>query len=82
MRQSTAVVLVMLAAFLVFVTVRGELPSYLNVLFGAVPAAGAATVPTAGSVVSTILNPPPSINGIAQGGIFGTGGLIPLTGGK
>ena len=33
----------MMAAFLVFVTVRGELPAYLNVLFGPVPAAGATT---------------------------------------
>ncbi len=87
MRQSTAVVLTMMAAFLVFVTVRGELPAYLNVLFGPVPAAGAsssttATATSAASSASGLLSGVSSIlTGGASAGLFGGGGSTDFGGG-
>jgi hypothetical protein len=46
MNQSTIVFFFLFAAYVVFITQRGELPAYLNLLFGAAPAKSTTAAPT------------------------------------
>jgi hypothetical protein len=74
--QSTIVFFFLLAAFLIYITQRGELPAYLALLYG-----GGTPSPTPAPPGGGSASPPPaSAGGGTTGGLFPTGeggGLVP-----
>lgn len=73
MNQTSAIAAALIIAFVVFVTVRGELPCYLEVL--GISTGGQCSVSATGAVSSAGATVGVSTGGVSLGGAPGSGGI-------
>jgi hypothetical protein len=83
MAQSNVILFCLVAAFLVFITIRGELPKYLSLLFTTIPggsSGGSAQADTGATAAQAVSDPIGAATGAIRRSLGIGNGLLPNLG--